>query len=47
MRHLVGCYIEQQNDGKWYICFPDGSRADYQGFKTKGWATRVLGGWIK
>jgi hypothetical protein len=36
------CYIEQASSGKWYIMWPDCTRACDQGFKTRGWATRTL-----
>lgn len=41
------CHIEQSyNNNHWYICWPDGSRAWDQGYKTRGWAKRTLN-WLK
>lgn len=36
------CYIEQLSDKKWYIMWPDCTKAWYVGFKTRNWATRTL-----
>ena len=35
------CHIEEQN-GLWYIMWPDCTRAWSQGYKTRGWASRTL-----
>jgi len=36
------CYIEQQSNNLWYICWPDCTKAWDQGYKTRAWATRTL-----
>jgi hypothetical protein len=35
------CYVEKIGE-LWYICYPDCTKAYHQGYKTQGWATRVL-----
>jgi hypothetical protein len=35
------CYIESIN-GRWYIMWPDCTKAWDQGYKTRGWAVRML-----
>lgn len=36
------CFIEQHEDQKWYIMWPDNTKAWCAGYKTRGWAKRVL-----
>lgn len=36
------CYVEQHENGLWYVMYPDCTRAFHNGYKTKGWATRTL-----
>jgi hypothetical protein len=36
------CYVEKNENGLWYICWPDCTRAWSQGYKTRSWATRTL-----
>ena len=35
------CHIENIN-GSWYILWPDSTKAWPHGYKTRGWATRIL-----
>lgn len=41
MNPYVSCYVEQRDDGKWTVRWPDGSDAGIGAFKSKGWATRA------
>jgi hypothetical protein len=35
------CYVES-NNGRWYIMWPDCTKAWDQGYKTRSWAVRML-----
>lgn len=36
------CYIEKLNDERWYIMWPDCTKAWSQGYESRSWAVRVL-----
>lgn len=36
------CHIEKLNDDRWYIIWPDCTKAWDQGYKSRGWAVRTL-----
>lgn len=40
------CHIEQLSNDRWYIMWPDGTKAWNQGYKTLGWAKRTLN-WLQ
>lgn len=42
MNSFSFCYVQQLPDSKWYIMWPDCTKAWSDGYATKGWATRIL-----
>lgn len=47
MQPWISCHVEKFENDLWYIMLPDGSRADHQGYKSKGAATIALNYYLK